>query len=494
MTSSPSRRAILAGLMASAGHAALAEAPTRFERPPARGIAKVAPAEPNDIVKKVGLAGAVTFVVADAETGEVLDARQPSRPMPPASTLKAVTSLYALDRLGPDYQFETNVLAVGSVKDGVLEGDLCLVGGGDPTLSSDDLGELAKAVAEAGVTRITGDFLVWADALPRSDRIDDYQPEFVAYNPSYGGLNLNFNRVHFEWKPEKDEIGITMQARALKYSPESNVARMQMIDRPSPVYDYMRGRNVDRWTVAKRSLGKKPGARWLPVRFPALYCGDAFRSIARLQNLYLPPPKLAELRPEGRVLAALLSQPLTDVLRGMMRYSTNITAEAAGMAASLANGVPLQNLVGSGARMAGWAEVKFGTRRMTFRDHSGLGYDSEVSAADMVSILRQGEGVEELMKTYAIPDTRRSDGKALDGVSAVAKTGTLNFVSSLVGYVTTKGGRKLVFAILTADKERRDSIPVEQRERPPGSRSWANRSRRLQRALLSDWARRFEGV
>ena len=162
------------------------------------------------------------------------------------------------------------------------------------------------------------------------------------------------------------------------------------------------------------------------------------------------------------------------------------------MAGSLANGTPVANLIGSGSRMAGWAEVKFGTRAMTFRDHSGLGYDSEVSAADMVAILRQGQGVEELMKTYAIPDTRRSDGKALDGVSAVAKTGTLNFVSSLVGYVTTKGGRKLVFAILTADKQRRDSIPVELRERPPGSRSWANRSRRLQRALLSDWARRYE--
>ena len=46
------------------------------------------------------------------------------------------------------------------------------------------------------------------------DRIDGGQPEHVAYNPSYGGLNLNFNRVHFEWKKRQDDYEVTMQARA----------------------------------------------------------------------------------------------------------------------------------------------------------------------------------------------------------------------------------------------------------------------------------------
>ena len=164
------------------------------------------------------------------------------------------------------------------------------------------------------------------------------------------------------------------------------------------------------------------------------------------------------------------------------------------MSASLVNGVPLANLIGSGSRMAGWAQTRFGTRRMTFRDHSGLGYDSEINAQDMVDILRQGQSCESLMKSLAIADPERTDGKPLDGVTAVAKTGTLNFVSSLVGYIYTKSGRKLVFAIFTADKQRRDSIPTELRERPPGSRSWANRSRRLQKRLLAEWARQFEQV
>ncbi len=492
MTSTPSRRAILTGLAATAGHAALAEAPLSTMRPPPRGVVTPRDGRTNELVAKSGVVGAVTFAVADAQTGEILDMRQQGRPMPPASTLKAVTSLYALDRLGADFRFETRVFADGEIVDGELKGDLCLVGGGDPTLTSDALADLSKVVAEAGISRISGRFLVWADALPRADRIDADQPEVVAYNPSYGGLNLNFNRVHFEWIPEGEKINITMQARSLRYSPETNVARMQMVDRSSPVYEYRKGMTADYWSVARGSLGKKAGARWLPVRFPALYAGDAFRSVARLNGLKLPFPQVSQTAPVGRVVGAAPSDALDQILTGMMRYSTNITAEAVGMTSSLVNDVPLGNLVGSGSRMAGWAETQFGTRRMTFRDHSGLGYDSEISARDMLEILRQGEGVEPLMKSLSVPDPNRTDGKPMAGVSAVAKTGTLNFVSALVGYMYTKSGRRLVFAILTADKQRRDSIPTEQRERPPGSRTWANRSRRLQKRLLSEWARQFE--
>jgi len=492
MTSTPSRRAILTGLAATAGHAALADAPLSSVRPPARGVATPRDGRTNELVEKSGVVGAVTFAVADAETGEFLDVRQQGRPMPPASTLKAVTSLYALERLGADFRFETKVFADGAIVDGELRGDLCLVGGGDPTLTSDGLADLAKVVAEAGITRISGKFLVWADALPRSDRIDADQPEVVAYNPSYGGLNLNFNRVHFEWIPEGKEIGITMQARALRYSPETNVALMRMVDRSGPVYEYRQGMTVDYWSVARGSLGKKPGARWLPVRFPALYSGDAFRSVARLHGLRLPYPEVAENLPSGRIVGTRSSDDLVKMLTGMMRYSTNITAEAVGMTSSLAKGVPLVDLIGSGSRMAGWAETRFGTRRMTFRDHSGLGYASEINARDMVEILRLGAGGEALMKSLSVPDPERTDGKPMEGVSALAKTGTLNFVSSLVGYMYTKSGRRLVFAIFTADKQRRDSIPTEQRERPPGSRSWANRSRRLQKRLLSEWASQFE--
>ncbi|QMU58607.1 MAG: hypothetical protein GKR98_10625 [Boseongicola sp.] len=280
MTTTCSRRALLAGLAAGIGSAAFAEAPVIGVRPKARNgalSAEPVKAVGDAVVARAGLKGRVAYAIADAETGQILDARLSEQPMPPASTLKAVTALYALDRLGDDYCFKTDIYVNGEVVEGRLEGDLVLAGRGDPTLDTDRLAELTIALKEAGITTVAGRFLVWSDALPRGDRIAHDQPEHVAYNPAFCGLNLNFNRVHFEWLPKGKEFELTMQAPGLKFRPDTKIARMTIVDRGAPVYDYQRGYNKDLWSVARGSLGKKKGARWLPVRFPALYAGDVFR-------------------------------------------------------------------------------------------------------------------------------------------------------------------------------------------------------------------------
>ncbi|MDF1726852.1 MAG: D-alanyl-D-alanine carboxypeptidase, partial [Sulfitobacter sp.] len=68
-----------------------------------------------------------------------------------------------------------------------------------------------------------------------------------------------------------------------------------------------------------------------------------------------------------------------------------------------------------------------------------------------------------------------------------AKTGTLNFVSALAGYITTEGGEELVFAIFTAHPERRAAIPKAERERPAGGRTWNGRAKRVQQGLIERW-------
>ena len=120
---------------------------------------------------------------------------------------------------------------------------------------------------------------------------------------------------------------------------------------------------------------------------------------------------------------------------------------------------------------------------MQFRDHSGLGYGSEVAPIALSKILVGSRAAQPLMRPVNLTE------EAPSGATAVAKTGTLNFVSSLAGYLTTQSGREMAFAILTADVARRDAIPPEARERPPGARTWSRRSRNLQKALLANWAK-----
>ena len=128
-------------------------------------------ASSSEVVAKAKLGGTTGFCLVDVATAEILDSLNPSASVPPASVLKTITTLYALERLGADHSFTTQVLATQPVNAGTLEGDLILSGGGDPTLNTDSLGEMLAALARSGLRRVSGRFLVYAGALPTLDRI-----------------------------------------------------------------------------------------------------------------------------------------------------------------------------------------------------------------------------------------------------------------------------------------------------------------------------------
>ena len=267
-----SRRALLSGL-ASAGLAQVAfaqsaQAPSTSLRPVSRGedLHKAYQAPLAELVEKAGLGGKTSAQVADVKSGLVLESHNPLRALPPASVAKALTACYALDVLGPGYHFETHVLGTAPIVNGRMDGDLILAGGGDPTLDTKALADIAMRLREeVGLTEVTGRFLFWDGALPSMSVIDDKQPDQVGYNPGVSGLNLNFNRVHFEWQRVSDGYSVTMDARAENLRPEVRTARMRVESRKFPVYTYSDSETHDSWTVARGALGKS-GARWLPVR------------------------------------------------------------------------------------------------------------------------------------------------------------------------------------------------------------------------------------
>ncbi len=458
MTGRITRRVVLSQLLAGGASAAFAGAPATSLRPPPRPSRE--PAAARALIEAARLGGKVTFAVADAETGEVLEALSPIYPMPPASVNKAPTALFALETLGREHRFATRLVATGPVVNGRIDGDLVLQGSGDPTLDTDALGQLAADLKAAGVREVAGTFRVDAAALPEVPWIDPDQPDHVGYNPTIGALNLNYNRVHFEWKRASSGYDITMEARALRFRPGVQVARMEVVDRRTP---------------ARRALGSE-GARWLPVRRPTSYAGEVFRTLARSHGIVLRDGG-AGSGAGGTVLAEWRSAPLETMLRDMLDYSTNLTAEVVGLTASGALGPPPADLAASAARMNGWLAARYGLHRPALIDHSGLGYGNAITARDLVRMLAGTRRLEPLLEEVRVTD---------DGKTVRAKTGTLNFVSALAGYIPA-GGRTLAFAILTADVARRDAIPPEQRERPEGARGWAGRSRRLQRDLIGRW-------
>ena len=485
-----SRRAVLAGLFASAGQAAVAGAPLASPLPIARAKGPLPAPVPSvaEILARADLGGKISFVVADAASGRILESMNPLLGQPPASVTKAITAQYALDVLGPAHAFSTRLIGTGTLKNGRLSGDLYLVGGGDPTLDSTALAEMAAALKAAGVTDVAGQFFVSSGSLPHIPRIDPSQPDHLGYNPAVSGLNLNYNRVHFEWKRSGASYKITMDARTEKYRPNITMARMEIVNRQAPVYTYANGGGTERWTVASSALGNS-GSRWLPVRQPELYAGEVFHGFARSMGIRLKRAVFSEDRINGRVLVDRKSPPLSRIMQGMLAYSNNLTAEVCGLSASIASGQTVGELPQSGQAMADWMKTRLGARNPRFVDHSGLGENTRVSSSDMVRALVHvgpDSSLASILKPLVI---RNQEGKVdlRNRAQMVAKTGTLNFVSGLSGFIHTDKRDALVFAIFSADLPRRNSLSVAERERPVGAKSWTKRARAMQWGLINRW-------
>lgn len=161
------RRGILLGIAAIVtATTGLANAPAASLYPQMRPADLVRRAQPDahDLIREARLDGAVGYVLRDGDTGAIIEEVNGDLPLPPASVAKALTAAYALSVLGVDHRFETQVIATGPVADGVVQGDIILAGGGDPTLDTDGLNDLALQLKAAGIRGVTGDLKIWGGA------------------------------------------------------------------------------------------------------------------------------------------------------------------------------------------------------------------------------------------------------------------------------------------------------------------------------------------
>jgi len=269
---------------------------------------------------------------------------------------------------------------------------------------------------------------------------------------------------------------------------------MRVVRRQLPVYTYSSSKGVDNWTVASQALGKG-GSRWLPVRRPDIYAAEVFQTLARAQGIVLKRAAVTRTAPTGPAVVVHQSTPLRAILKDLLKFSTNLTAEAVGLTATRARGRSVQSLATSAAAMTDWMDSSLGAKRSRFVDHSGLEEDNRATTGDLVAaVVKEGPASEFSRLLKHVPMRDKSGKKIKDHpIQVRAKTGTLNFVSALAGYVTTPDGSELAFAILTSDMKRRSAIARADREIPKGARSWNKRSKRLQQGLIERWAALYGG-
>ncbi len=433
----------------------------------------------------------VGYAVIDLERGIPIAQHAADLDQIPASSAKLATAVVALEVLGPEHRFLTELRATGPIENGVLKGDLILRGGGDPVLDIPDLLPLIDQLARLPVRRVEGRFLIDDTLLPRFTEIEPSQPTEAAYNPGLGALSLAFNRVNLRWKkrgrlsvetvPRLDEA--SFESAASKHLPPSGVQLKQLND----------GGAV--WQLADK--GARRSKRSLPVKDAGLHAGQVFADLARLHGVDLPAPERAKKTTAGRLLALHKSRPLRELIRDMLWYSNNLVAELIGLAAARSVEPELASLETS-------ADIVLSELRTRLPDidwdnaqlsnHSGLSSDARLTPDQLAAVLRYGwhEG----MLSSLLPGSGWSGTLARrfnnpdQAFRIWAKTGSMNYVATLGGFMLSSSHSPAAFVIMISDEQARaayDAEPRRTRASEKKARAWKDDVDKVMNDIVEAW-------
>ena len=444
------------------------------------------------ILNEKKLEADIGFILYDIEESKILEAINPSKQYPLASITKLVTALYAMEILGTGQVFTTTIEAIGEESGGILDGNLILRGGSDPTLSNDDLVILVDNLWDNGLRKVDGKFIVDSSDAIYHGEIDSDQPEHLSYNPSISGLNLNFNRVLFEWEKVNGLYSFQFQAISAINNFDISTTDVNFSKSKHKFKDNNYNGKNDTWFF-DHSFLEKAKKRWLPVRNPDNYAAELFWKIADKKGMDLPKPEIRHYPIKGKVLAKAESEPLFNNIQLMLKYSNNLLSEVVGLSATKKFSGDKKEIKASAKIMGSWLENKIGNYRGNFSDHSGLGVGSMMSSHELVRFLKNSEwqtSAINFMQNFKVKKTQSSALKSYTNFIK-AKTGTLNYVGNTVGYIETKSGRKLLFVILGSNLEQRNRLNKSDRDNPPEAKIWNKKIRSLQLDLIESWALRY---
>ena len=358
--------------------------------------------------------GAFTGVVADARTGTTLWSQNPDTPMTPASTAKILTAAAAMLSLSPDHRVETRVVQ------GSRPGELVLVGGGDPTLTAQPVGQPSYY---PGAPRI-------ADLVEQIRRAGAEVDSIVVDISAYAGPTMAQG-----WMPEDVAAGYIAPIESV------------MID----------GARSD------------PFAEEPPrSATPAL---DAGRVLAQALGIDLARVTVGKAESGAAPVAGVLSAPLRDRLGQLMRGSDNVLAETIAREVAVAKNSEASFTGATEAIGKTLYDAGFKTDGLTLHDGSGLSVDDRVPARLQADILTAAAGETKPQLRPMLDDLpvagatgtlsdRYASGDRTGAGWVRAKTGTLSVASALTGYVVDVDGRVLTFALMSNDRPPEVSRPA----------------------------------
>jgi serine-type D-Ala-D-Ala carboxypeptidase/endopeptidase (penicillin-binding protein 4) len=383
----------------------------------------------------------------------------------PASVMKLITTWSALEYLGPAYTWPTEVYFLGEFDGRKLDGDLALKGYGDPYLVEEEVWKLLRALRRLGLTEIGGD-LVLDDSYFAIDEPEpgafDGQP-YRTYNVVPNALLVNFKAVQFQFQPDPAHGRVSVATDPVLGNLDVR-NNLKLVD--GPCRGYQAGIAFDHadpvtlgTVVLDGQFSRRCNVYYLgrTVLQHDTFAFGLFQSLwSEVGGEFKGKLRKGEIPADATPAFVWRSKPLGEIVRSINKNSNNVMtrqllytlgAEVSGAPGTRANGVA--------AVRALLAARGFDLSSLTLENGAGLSRDERASVALFASLLRaayRSAYAPEFMASLSLGGldgtTRgRFDAHAGEGLMHV-KTGRLDHVSALAGYVHAPNGHVYVVAVI----------------------------------------------
>ena len=472
------------------------------------------PEEVTKLLKKYKIpAKNISVYIRDLNAKTALIEHNADKLRIPASTMKLLTTYAGLKELGPNFSWRTEVWLRGELKDGVLKGDLILKGFGDPFLVVENFWKLVKNLRNKGLRVIEGDVIVdnsYFSQPPYDPAAFDGKP-FRVYNAESSALMFNFQATRFLFRPiEKTKEGkLAKLKRKIKNLGKKGdkkrskkkkgkfSGKVEVI--PFPAIKGFKFDNQIKLTngKCKRSHFKpkfsknKKGVlvikgnysirckqRYIlrTVSKPEQHIFNAFRDIwTDLNGTLKGGLKKGRIRKGDEQFHVYSSPTLGEMIRLINKWSNNVMTRQLFLTLGAKKyGAPGTLEKGKRAVLSILADNQINTNGIDLENGSGLSRKAKVSARQMAELLEtayRDAYMPEFMASLSLPGVdgtlvnrfRKGD---LRGRSHF-KTGTLNSVTAITGYMLNRAGKRMIIVV-----------------QHNGNKSGGGRGKKIQDALL----------
>lgn len=391
--------------------------------------------------------------------------------MNPASVMKLLTTYAGLELLGPAYTWPTMLYADGPIIEGVLHGDLIIKGYGDPKLDLENFWLLIHRLRQTGLHEIKGNLVLDNShyVIPNDDPGDfDGQP-YRTYNIIPEALLVNYrtSTIHLFPQPEKNAVRVVIDPLPDSIHIQNHLKLTQGACgdwQNAMTIDVLADKNNDNnfTVVLKGNFSRHCGKQsyMLSLQKSAIYTRDLFKRLWAQQGGLFHGDVKVERAPSGLTpLKIYQSPPLAEIVRGINKFSNNIAARQLYLALGTGDGVALNSpatLTKSDEAIRQWlARKQLNFPELVVENGSGLSRRERISTRHMGQLLLAAFNspvMPEFMSSMpiaAVDGTLRNrfTGTAVKGLAHM-KTGALNNVRALAGYVLDQAGRRFVVVFI----------------------------------------------